>query len=307
MAGTFSDSLSEYDRLGDFDLGGPSSMNPTNDMDPFVFGFDDMELADDLDSFAIDFGIIRSGPNPPVDSPALFSGVNQVSAHSNGPTTTPCNPRAARELQDPYLRPFECTKCGWRFPLRKSLNRHVKSVHGPRSFSCEECPVVVGRKDILTRHIATAHSGRSLTRRGTPLPHRAPHGRLRNGNNQGEACPSIMPLLTRTALPELITDPFVAVLKMMQLFHISHSDRSQINMLLVVPPGFHADRYGALRLRMYEMIRTSLHTKCPGTIFLLWLSILLLSSMEKALPGNEDWKMHQRGAAALIAYCQQLP
>jgi len=53
---------------------------------------------------------------------------------------------------------FECGKCGKRFSTRKSMNRHLKTVHEEqRKFQCEECPQQFKLRNHLTVHIRQVH------------------------------------------------------------------------------------------------------------------------------------------------------
>lgn len=54
-----------------------------------------------------------------------------------------------------------CDICSSSFPARKTLNRHVKSVHSSSRFHCAVCSKIFRRKDIKDRHEAEQHGDRS--------------------------------------------------------------------------------------------------------------------------------------------------
>ena len=56
-----------------------------------------------------------------------------------------------------YDHAFMCEVCGHRFPLKKTLNRHLQTVHQQRTFQCPDCPRKFNRKDIMTRHHTEQH------------------------------------------------------------------------------------------------------------------------------------------------------
>ena len=54
-----------------------------------------------------------------------------------------------------------CGMCGPVFSTRKSLLRHLRTVHQPRAFRCPSCKANFTRNDILVRHTAEHHNGNS--------------------------------------------------------------------------------------------------------------------------------------------------
>jgi hypothetical protein len=60
---------------------------------------------------------------------------------------------------------YQCSLCPRRYPIRKSLVRHVNATHRTLTAECpyEDCPKRFARKDILDRHIRTQHVGAEET------------------------------------------------------------------------------------------------------------------------------------------------
>ena len=55
-------------------------------------------------------------------------------------------------------RPFECSKCTYRFYNKCELQRHFLGTHdSSRHFQCPYCPFTVARKSNLTRHLKRIH------------------------------------------------------------------------------------------------------------------------------------------------------
>ena len=53
---------------------------------------------------------------------------------------------------------FTCSFCYRNFSAKKSLLRHIRTVHGPKSFSCSHCRIKFTRKDTRDRHDTEKHS-----------------------------------------------------------------------------------------------------------------------------------------------------
>ena len=62
---------------------------------------------------------------------------------------------AAHEPQDAL--PFPCSLCQRRFKLRKSVSRHMRTVHSTKRLRCSHCGHSFVRQDILDRHVRTQH------------------------------------------------------------------------------------------------------------------------------------------------------
>lgn len=52
---------------------------------------------------------------------------------------------------------FQCPICKGIFPLRKTLNRHLRTVHQPSKIRCRHCALEFNRKDIKDRHELEQH------------------------------------------------------------------------------------------------------------------------------------------------------
>ena len=58
---------------------------------------------------------------------------------------------------------YKCSLCPQSFPVRKSLLRHLRTVHQAKAFFCPPCDKAFIRKDTLDRHIAEQHSDKATT------------------------------------------------------------------------------------------------------------------------------------------------
>ena len=56
-----------------------------------------------------------------------------------------------------YRARLMCPRCSRTFPLKKSLLRHLRTVHEPKAFSCPECELTFIRKDTRDRHVTEQH------------------------------------------------------------------------------------------------------------------------------------------------------
>lgn len=54
-------------------------------------------------------------------------------------------------------RRYTCSICHCKFPLKKSLIRHVEGIHRPKHAVCHDCGKGFARRDILNRHMLTQH------------------------------------------------------------------------------------------------------------------------------------------------------
>lgn len=74
-------------------------------------------------------------------------------------------------------RPYACGICDGTFKRPQDLNRHLRSVHGPRIHICLACQRTFSRKDSLNRHQESACKGRAKQHRHQKTGHRL------SGNN----------------------------------------------------------------------------------------------------------------------------
>merc|ERR1712242_277433 len=67
---------------------------------------------------------------------------------------------------------FRCQICEKSFTLKASLNRHIRTVHeGIKDFDCHFCEKAYTDRRSLKRHVATVHEGKSVSIKETLPDH----------------------------------------------------------------------------------------------------------------------------------------
>ena len=133
----------------------------------FTFSFTDNPALSDI--------LILLGQQQPVGRPTGAGYITELEDDGRPPTKAPTSlDRELTVLNSPpvsSLYPFTassktgfvCDVCDASFPVKKSLNRHSKTVHGPGIFRCYLRAGRFKRKDILERHLDEQHNETAKT------------------------------------------------------------------------------------------------------------------------------------------------
>ena len=84
-----------------------------------------------------------------------FSDHSAISAHYDTAHAQSCRSRP----EHPDAR-HECEVCGRKFTEKRSLNLHLKTIHGVgdvKTFQCDVCSQVFKEKGNLKKHLAVVH------------------------------------------------------------------------------------------------------------------------------------------------------
>lgn len=104
-----------------------------------------------------------------------------VACTTTSTSNSQCNKRSSGSVAKNNTletrRPYECTECDGTFKRPQDLNRHLKSVHGPKHHICLACKNAFTRKDSMKRHQKTACKG------GAKHHHHQKTGPRLSGNN----------------------------------------------------------------------------------------------------------------------------
>ena len=114
---------------------------------------------------------VMSDANPQYHVPPLAyhvqdAGTSDCAYDNNATIELPYRRTKAAPASNKVLKSesnHQCLRCPKSFPLKKTLNRHLKTVHNNGVFCCTTCSIVFKRKDILKRHGREQHGSKTGT------------------------------------------------------------------------------------------------------------------------------------------------
>ena len=208
---------------------------------------------------------------------------------------------------DPNLR--RCPRCGQSFGQRKTLLRHIRTVHRSKAFRCSYCAISFSRNDTRNRHeseihcngnniIKCANCGRYISRRALAEHLESvicQHAHAVSSQNQ--------PMDRKLGYIVPDEDPFLATLRMLRLFGPdTENETVGYVRLRLVPRRWERD-VGTIQ---YESIIANLLVhqlqKSDGVSRASGMAALLLGFM--AIAGQKEWggkaAIHFEGAATIF-------
>ena len=87
----------------------------------------------------------------------------------------------------------------------------------------------------------------------------------------------------------------------------TEADPENYTVSLRAPRAFDIMQYCALKSQAYQVVIARLPGLSLSTSFILWLTVLLLGIMEKALQMSQEWQMHLSAAAQIMLRYYQFP
>ena len=201
-----------------------------------------------------------------------------------------------------------CSICRQVFTVRKSLLRHMRTVHRRRSFPCSQCKITFARKDTRDRHEVEKHSSLENSIKCLACG-RYVSKRAFGEHRDSEVCRSATLSSGQSGQTFSIKfvgaddDPFLAALRMLRLFEADTRNRTVAYIRLKLQPRSRQDSATILR---YESCVAKLlidQMRDPTTApRALGLAALLLGFM--AMAGQRFWggkaSMHFEGAAKIF-------
>ena len=220
----------------------------------------------------------------------------------------------------------KCAVCRREFPLRKTMLRHLRTVHAPKDLTCSTCGKTFIRQDNLSRHIAEQHSsddrftkcdmcGRRVSKRGLP-EHMA--SRICKASQNPSIAETSNELLHLYVEDE--DDCFLLTMRVLKLWLPLAKKQVQSGSLAGESNSQDTASSKSYRECMYlgaralDSMRSQMQdhakvTKCLRFFCtaVLWACISLIGVQvtERAPAGFQDWDAHLKGASVLLKVFHQ--
>ena len=225
------------------------------------------------------------------------------------------------------IQELTCNICGRTHSSKRSLRRHLRSVHQPKAFRCSRCDSSFTRNDTLVRHVAEHHSGSNARIKcmscGRHISERAFADHL-----DSQACKKTRTLVSQErfdglefGFPGKDDDAFLVTIRMFIHLKLSLSFRMGTQEPQLTSELFSRDGKGELSSKP-EHSRTITHwnqlygralyltrqqiERDFSAVYIfaaLWCSALLLGLMSFARGLDEDAWAHFKGAEAALKMC----